>query len=43
MQGFKNVYMYEIETTSARILYMWYLDDGDNVDYPAGEVTISPK
>lgn len=38
-----SVYMYEIETTSARILYMWYLDDGDNVDYPAGEVTISPK
>ncbi len=38
-----NVYMYEIETTSARILYMWYLDNGDNIDYPAGEVTISPK
>ncbi len=38
-----NVYMYEIETTSARILYMWYLDGGDNIDYPAGEVTISPK
>ena len=38
-----NLYMYEIETTSARILYIWYLDDGDNVDYPAGEVTISPK
>lgn len=38
-----SVYMYEIETTSARILYMWYLDDGDNIDYPAGEVTISPK
>lgn len=38
-----SVYMYEIETTSARILYMWYLDGGDNIDYPAGEVTISPK
>lgn len=38
-----NVYMYEIETTSARILYMWYLDNGDNINYPAGEVTISSK
>ena len=38
-----NVFMYEIETTSARILYMWYLDNGDDVNYPASEVTISPK
>lgn len=38
-----NVYRYEIETTSTRILYMWYLDDGDNIDYPAGEVSISSK
>lgn len=38
-----SVYMYEIETTDARILYMWYLDDGADVNYPASEVTISPK
>lgn len=38
-----SVYMYEIETTDARILYMWYLDDGADVNYRASEVTISPK
>ena len=38
-----NIYCYEIETFSATIIYTWYLDDGDSIEYAASEVIIVPK
>ena len=38
-----NIYCYEIETTSAIIIFTWYLDGGDSIEYAASEIIIIPK
>ena len=38
-----NIYRYEIETDSAMIMYTWYLELGDDVEYAASEVMVAPK
>ena len=38
-----NIYRYEIETDTAMIMYTWYLDLGDDVEYAASEVMVAPK
>lgn len=40
---FGNIYRYEIETDTAMIMYTWYLDLGDDVEYAASEVMVAPK
>lgn len=38
-----STYGYKIETSSAIIMYTWYLDNGDSIDYAASEIIIVPK
>lgn len=38
-----STFQYIIETSNARIIYLWSLDAGDEIEYAASEVTVSPK
>ena len=38
-----NTYGYKIETSSAIIMYTWYLDNGDSIESAASEIVIVPK
>lgn len=38
-----STFQYIIETSDARIIYLWSFDDGYDIEYAASEVTVTPK